>query len=283
LEYIFIFLSGILFIMEKKEYTWPAILFLISMGFLIYASRILRNVLIDDEISSMIPGRFNGELFYILIFPSILVILISFVLGTFILRVYIFASKTTKEGDFHAAIFEYDKQFTGKMMFTRTLLPSFLSLTIGLTLDNFSDVLNFRVLQNSSSGNIILLSLLSLPIVSLFIFPIWLSEDTGVILYKKGDVKQEGINITPACDSINTLLKGWAGFSVPLQFLIAVIREVQNFNSYLMLLILLFPIALFGLYIPIQVIYMKMHSRLKNRVLRRIKLKKINIKIELEE
>jgi len=270
--------------MERKEYLIPCILLSISIIFMIYFALVFQKILIDENIGNRLPGRRDRlELFYIFIFPSLLVILTTFIFGRILLRVYIIIAKFFRDRSYEVALNPINRKFSGKLLAQRTLLPTMLVLSAGLAANNNADKFNLEFLQVSTTSNIIVLTLLALPLITLFIFPIWFSEDIAIVLYQKYDKTEHGIHISPVCDGINNILKGWAGISVILNFIVTILDEIASFNFVQSIFILLFPLVLFGLFIPIQLIYIKLYPRMRNRIMSRMQLKQIHIQYEFSD
>jgi hypothetical protein len=267
-----------------KELFSPLVICLLSVVVTIFAGDRIREEITPSEIATLLPARYWSEIFALFILPLMVVMLVDLLFGRFILRMLLRITGWFREDKYEVAYVDYSRAFTGKRIIQRTLVPSYVSLGIGLSLGSAINARNLGVFEFSLIGNILITTLFSMVIVALLIFPIWVSEDCGLVFYRKGDLMKEGVNIAPVGDTFYNMLKGWAGIVTPLQYIVTIIKDyhliftdIHDLLNVVSLLVV--PVILFGIYIPIQLVYLAFFERIRDRLHAQLQLPHIQVSI----
>lgn len=172
--------------MQKKDYVWPLIVVGLSLGVIYFTADRIRSEITPLEHATLLPHRFVSEALFLFLLPMVCVFVADALFGRFMLWILIWISKMYQEEEKDVAYLEYQRVFTGKRVINRTLVPAFIALGIGLTVGTAITQRSLGILQNSMTGNIVLVTVMCIPLVSVFIYPIWLAEDIGIAMYKRG-------------------------------------------------------------------------------------------------
>jgi len=204
--------------------------------------------------------------------------LIAIPFGILFIRVYFLISKILKRNyDFKITILEGEK-IKGFPTFTRTLLPSFLSLSIGLVIMNFYWLINVRIIGYDPTTTILFAALLTTPLCSILIIPIWLFHDCGIIEIKR---LRKDFRLSPEVNSVGQfykyLLRGYAGITTPIFYYLTFAKIFTETEPLLQIVIFFFPIALIGYFMPLTIIYELLFNKIKKLTLRIIRLEKITL------
>ncbi len=261
-------------IIEKKQYILPLFFTLVTLFFAIY---ITRNIPPTLDLTKFYYGAGLSDAI-LLIFMPFIFNLIAIPFGILFIRVYFLISKILKRNyDFKITILEGEK-IKGFPTFTRTLLPSFLSLSIGLVIMNFYWLINVRIIGYDPTTTILFAALLTTPLCSILIIPIWLFHDCGIIEIKR---LRKDFRLSPEVNSVGQfykyLLRGYAGITTPIFYYLTFAKIFTETEPLLQIVIFFFPIALIGYFMPLTIIYELLFNKIKKLTLRIIRLEKITL------
>jgi hypothetical protein len=181
--------------MEKKQLILPLIFRLITLIFAIY---ITLNIPRNLDLTRIYPGMGLSDAILLNFMPFIFN-LIAIPFGILFVGIYFLISKILKRKyDFKIMKFMGEK-IEGFPTFTRALLPSFFSLSIGLVIIHYFWLINVRIIGYDSVSTILFTALLIVPLCSILVVPIWIFHDCGVIEIKKFS---EDLRQTPEVNSV---------------------------------------------------------------------------------
>lgn len=191
---------------------------------------------------------------------------------------YFLISKIIKKNyDFKIITLKGEK-IKGFPTFTRTLLPSFLSLSIGLVIMNYYWLFNVRIIGYDPTTTILFAALLTTPLCSILVIPIWVFHDCGIIEIKR---LRKDFRLSPEVNSVGQfykyILRGYAGITTPILYYLTFAKIFTQADPLLQIIIFLFPITLMGYFMPLTIIYELFFNKIKKLTLRIIRLEKINL------
>lgn len=260
--------------MEKKQLILPIFFTLVTIIFAIY---ITRNIPPTLDLTKFYHGVGLSDAILLNFMPFVFN-LIAIPFGILFIGVYFLISKILKRNyDFKIIILEGEK-IKGFPTFTRTLLPSFLSLSIGLVIMNYYWLFNVRIIGYNPTTTILFAALLTAPFCSILVIPIWLFHDCGIIEIKR---LRKDFRLSPEVNSVGQfykyILRGYVGITTPIFYYLIFAKIFTEADPLLQIVIFFFPIALIGYFMPLTIIYELLFNKIKNLTLRIIRLEKINL------
>lgn len=260
--------------MEKKQLILPLFFTIVTIIFAIF---ITRNIPPFLDLTKIYPGVGISDAIFLNFMPFIFN-LIAIPFGILFIRVYFLISKILKRNyDFKIIILEGEK-IKGFPTFTRTLLPSFLSLSIGLVIMNFYWLINVRIIGYDPTTTILFAALLTTPICSILVIPIWVFHDCGIIEIKR---LRKDFRLSPEVNSVGQfykyILRGYAGITTPIFYYLTFVKIFTEADPFLQIVIFLFPIGLMGFFMPLTIIYELLFKKIQKLTLRIIRLEKITL------
>lgn len=258
--------------MEKKQLILPLFLTIVTLIFAIY---ITRNIPPTLDLTRIYPGLGLSDAILLNFMPFIFN-LIAIPFGILIIGVYFLISKIIKKNyDFKIITLKGEK-IKGFPTFTRTLLPSFLSLSIGLVIMNYYWLFNVRIIGYDPTTTILFAALLTTTLCSILVIPIWVFHDCGIIEIKR---LRKDFRLSPEVNSVGQfykyILRGYAGITTPILYYLTFAKIFTQADPLLQIIILLFPITLMGYFMPLTIIYELFFNKIKKLTLRIIRLEKI--------
>ncbi|OLS12027.1 MAG: hypothetical protein RBG13Loki_4371 [Promethearchaeota archaeon CR_4] len=226
----------------------------------------------------------------ILFLPHLLVPLVSIGLASLFIRLYTKLGRWLKFGRYYLGLYEYSKEYSTRELIGRSLYAAFFSLTLGLMgaqfyLSSGSVLAAVSSTEAPKTGMVLLFTLLLSPIAAVVQAPMWWSEDLGIMLIRKTDREPVAPDIASVGRFMNAVMRGFITVSTPVLYiniLVSIwpdgIREI-----FPMLLIILFPLALVGYFIPFQYWFTKRFVKFKQDFLPKLKLLPINVKCSYEQ
>ncbi len=201
--------------MEKKQLILPLFFTIVTVIFAIY---ITRNVPPTLDLTEFYDGVGLSDAI-LLIFMPFIFNLIAIPFGILFIGVYFLISKIIKKNyDFKIITLKGEK-IKGFPTFTRTLLPSFLSLSIGLVIMNYYWLFNVRIIGYDPTTTILFAALLTTPLCSILVIPIWVFHDCGIIEIKR---VRKDFRLSPEVNSVGQfykyILRGYAGITTPILY-----------------------------------------------------------------
>ncbi len=260
--------------MEKKQLILPLFFTIVTVIFAIY---ITRNVPPTLDLTEFYDGVGLSDAI-LLIFMPFIFNLIAIPFGILFIGVYFLISKIIKKNyDFKIITLKGEK-IKGFPTFTRTLLPSFLSLSIGLVIMNYYWLFNVRIIGYDPTTTILFAALLTTPLCSILVIPIWVFHDCGIIEIKR---LRKDFRLSPEVNSVGQfykyILRGYAGITTPILYYLTFAKIFTQADPLLQIIIFLFPITLMGYFMPLTIIYELFFNKIKKLTLRIIRLEKINL------
>ena len=244
----------------EKSHRLPLALYFVGLSIsvvlmFIILPRILNDNPNTDLVPILIPGIHLAALWDIIIVYIVLpffIILIGMLLDKLMARLLVWLHKiiSLKRNEYMIIESVADLKKTGTGLVTRTLIPAFFSLSLGLLLvsmyaDNlFYNPYDLAVGVDLPSlgirdGNysfaavvfkfqaIFFASALTLPLTYLLFSPLWLLEDAGVTYFYKINKERKAINIQGVSRYYTGALKGFISITVIFSFLSLLYNAIQ--------------------------------------------------------
>ncbi len=178
----------------KKRTTFMTLIMILSSGFitLVFSVALHFSPMINQDrkgLMNALPGNFITELM-ILWLVSLVAFFVLLPLFPYLSKLYIFAHKLVKLFKFEYSIVETDEHYLNfKEVLSRILIPYLFSFVLGYWISTWFFIPNMGNLGANAIATSTLIyflfSLILLPLTILFIAPLWLLDDTGIISMKK--------------------------------------------------------------------------------------------------
>lgn len=230
-----------------------------------------------------IPGPVFSDVSIIIFLPHVLVPLVSIALASVLIRMYTKLGPWMKLGQYEVGLYNYAKTFRTPELIGRALYAAYFSLTLGLMANQFFLSAGTELVVNSTASSILVLTLLFSPIAAVIQAPMWWTEDVGIMLIRKTDRESVAPDISSVGRFMNVLTRGFITVSTPVLYISTLVKEIHGLKNIIpLLLMILFPLALVGYFIPFQCWFAKRFLKFKGRLLPHLKLRPVNVKCNLE-
>ncbi len=266
---------------------WLPLVFIIGnaafIGIFLAVLAIHKPLVTFPDLITAIPGPVFSDILLIIFLPHVLVPLVSIGLAAVLLRLYTKLGRWLKLGQYNLGLHEYVKNFKTRELVGRALYAAYFSLTLGLMATQFYVNLELELVPDSTASTLLVLTLLLSPIAAVVQAPMWWTEDLGIMLIRKSGRDQVAPDIASVGRFMNAITRGFITVSTPLLYISILTKEIHSARNILpLLLMILFPLALVGYFIPFQYWFIKRFPRFKQKILPQLKLRPIIIKCSEE-
>ncbi len=167
-----------------------------------------------------------------------------------------------------------DRIISGQKVINRALLPVILSLALSLLVN--SNPLFYRIFGIDTPITIIMFSLMFSPLTCLLLMPVWVFMDSGVVKLKTKTSKRVPPEMSYFGKAQIALYRGFAGITTPIMYVLTISSEL-SLNKPFSLVILLYPVFLFGIFMPFFLIFNSRIDKVSKKLIEKLHLEPLKI------
>lgn len=260
----------------EKKY-WVYLFLLINISFIFAYYYFARTRLPGIDLLTWFPGRLPEDVLAMLLFPHLFVPLLGYLFGPLLVKPYNSLAKNIRLNKYSVNQYYFEKQFEGSEIIARALNASILSLSLAFSALQFLD--DYTFIPDNASTSVMLLCSAFAPVAAILYNGMWLSEDCGIILYRKKAITAHGPDMQSVGSYISSLIGGYAGFSTIFLYVLLIVKTLGKTSTILPIVMLAFyPLAILGYFTTLQLWMIKNFEKI--RKIQSIKLQLLPISLE---
>ena len=263
---------------------------LIILGNLIFSSILLSIIVIfphfldTNDILNFLPGPTATDAAILFFLPYLFIPILAIALAPVFIHFFIFLAKIFKFGLYDVGHCAFEKKFSTPEMISRSFIAAFFALTLGLNVTELFININAEIIPNSTPGTLMIITLLLTIPAAAIQGPMWWTEDLGVMLVRKQVRYLTAPDIQSVRRFMNLLVRGFITINTPILYFSLLSRETVLLRyPQAMALMILFPFAMMGYYIPLQYWFIKRFPNFKRRILLKLRLPPVDVQITFQK